>query len=604
MTLEPEAPLVAAGAELVVDYDPGELRASLERELSVLEARLASSASAAAFGPEILSLLLSRLGEVRSRATGKLRVVVIGDFKRGKSTLVNALLGAQVAPSDALPETITINEFGYGETPRMFLRLEGGARAALQPGDLESARLTPLLERAGGRVTHVEVRAPLPLLRDMHLVDTPGTGDLRSDLEQQVRSYIAEADVLLAVVAVEAPLSQSEQALLRTAVAPHEFPRIAFVLNMVDRVPQPADVERITRHVQAKVAGVFPGARVYPLSALDELMRLTGGARPVPEAAASLAASFAEFRAELEQLLATRAQAIVLERTTYLAERAFTEIELRIGMLQDALGRRVSALDDGLAAQAADGSARDQAHDQEQRALRERVAALGEVAGDWLSAFIERMAAQLAGQLQACTMTDIEREFQFFVSDRLREAMAACFEAHESELAAIARAAVGSRTDFAFGGSESLERDVASQVSTGPCTSDLAVVQQVLRLGIGIGTLIDLAELGFDRARRADELQAFGRRFAESALVLQGKVRALARDAYARVADQLSERINAAYGEQRDAGLSALSRARELKDQTAAETRATSDELGEALQAVRRVRAKVQQLRAGAAMSA
>src|SRR5664280_2556096 len=108
-----------------------------------------------------------------------LRVVVAGEAKRGKSTLINALLARAVLPTGVVPLTAVPTTLGYGESEAVEVRYTDGRDAVLG-----LAALPELVTEAGnpanrGGVAAVTVRLPAPLLAGgMELVDTPGTGSV------------------------------------------------------------------------------------------------------------------------------------------------------------------------------------------------------------------------------------------------------------------------------------------------------------------------------------------------------------------------------------------------------------------------------------------
>lgn len=587
---EPAQAETTDAADLRLEYDADELRASVCRDLDDLEAELSSGARAEVLGPATLHALREQLVEIRERAGGSLKVVVLGEFKRGKSTLVNALLGRVVAPADVLPETLTINEYSYSQEFRAFLRVQGGARLPLNEADIARSSLTRLLERVGGRISHLDVRGPFPELQGIVLVDTPGTGDLAQDVENRLREYLAQADVVIVVVSVSSPFSQSEQALLRTAIAPHEFARICFVLNMTDTVRDAADVDRMATHLKLKVGREFPGANVYPLSALDEVARITGEARPVPGASERLEASFAEFRAELSQLVSVRAHAIQLERTLHLAGSALREIDARIGLLDRALGGRVGELEALASAQSTQATQEQEMFVRQVAALRQRMDQLGEVAAGWMSAFVDRLLAQLPSQLQAISKPDVERDFPFFLGDALRAALESCFDAHTEELQQIAREGLGADAAFARDAAREIYRHAATFSFEGPGGPGAAIADTIVGTILGAPFAVGLVAELVKRSRAKQEVATFAYDLGRGSKEMREGAAEVARRAYSAIADQLVPQLEAAHAEHHAARLSAVTHARELKASTEREAQTALRHLQSAREAVERTR--------------
>lgn len=115
--------------------------------LANFAARLMTERSKEVFGNELLLQIRQHELQVESQLKRDFLLVVMGNFKRGKSTLVNALIGDSVATTDVLPETVTINEIRFGAERRADAYLKGGKRLAVEVDHLGSERLVPLLVR-------------------------------------------------------------------------------------------------------------------------------------------------------------------------------------------------------------------------------------------------------------------------------------------------------------------------------------------------------------------------------------------------------------------------------------------------------------------------
>lgn len=81
-----------------------------------------------ALGRDTFKKLHAQEHEIRNRIETDFTLVVIGDFKRGKSTLINALLGTEVVTTDISPETVTINQIHYGPELKIEVCLTDGGK--------------------------------------------------------------------------------------------------------------------------------------------------------------------------------------------------------------------------------------------------------------------------------------------------------------------------------------------------------------------------------------------------------------------------------------------------------------------------------------------
>ncbi len=189
-------------------------------------ARLADEAGAPAIAADA-EALTERLRE------GRFYVVVVGQFKRGKSTLLNALIGEQVLPTGVVPITAAVTIVRYGE--RLAARVRFGERD-WQECDPRALETYVSEERNPGNAkgTGVEVFVPSGLLESgMCLVDTPGIGSVSEVNTAATRAFIPHIDAALVVLGADPPISGEELALVQEMA--RRIRALIFVLNKADR---------------------------------------------------------------------------------------------------------------------------------------------------------------------------------------------------------------------------------------------------------------------------------------------------------------------------------------------------------------------------------
>jgi hypothetical protein len=272
---------------------------------------------------EQLAALLDRLDAAR------LRVLMVGEAKRGKSTLVNALLGRDVLPSGVTPLTAVTTTVRYGEDERAEVRYLDGhdekhPLAAL--ADLVTERGNPGNRRGIAGVTGY-VAAPL-LAGGVELADTPGTGSVFEWDTRAAHEALRSMDAAVFVLTADPPVSASERDLLEQ-VSRLSVSTFA-VLNKADHLDEPelAEALEFTRRVLGEAG--HPGP-VYPMSARAAL----GGAD----------AGFAAFSADFTAYLSARGSADLRASAVAQAQRI-------AGSLLDevAVTRRVAGMRAGDAA--------------------------------------------------------------------------------------------------------------------------------------------------------------------------------------------------------------------------------------------------------------
>jgi ribosome biogenesis GTPase A len=194
-------------------------------------------------------------------------VAVIGEFKRGKSSLINALLGDEVLPTGVTPVTAAPTLVRFGKTPRATVRLSDGTEIPIGVAELPDY-ITETGNPGNRRdVREVVVEHPSPLLGPgIVLADTPGTGSVHAHNTQSTVAFLPRVDVALMVLSVSAPLSEAEGRLL-TAVG-ETAARAAVCLNKVDLL-SPEELTESLEFVAAQIQALTGGIEmpVFPVSA-------------------------------------------------------------------------------------------------------------------------------------------------------------------------------------------------------------------------------------------------------------------------------------------------------------------------------------------------
>jgi tetratricopeptide (TPR) repeat protein/GTPase SAR1 family protein len=162
-----------------------------------------------------------------------LLVTVMGEFSSGKSSFVNAFIGADVAPTGITPTTATINVVRYGrERGGRIVTAEG---ATLELGwDALMAHLRALTPEAARAIDRVEILVPLPQLEKINIVDTPGLNSIQPEHEATARGFIARADAIVWVFTASQGGKASEKRALGSIR--DEGKRVLGVLNKADQL--------------------------------------------------------------------------------------------------------------------------------------------------------------------------------------------------------------------------------------------------------------------------------------------------------------------------------------------------------------------------------
>ncbi len=204
-----------------------ELRGTLERLLVTF----------GQFGADVDPVDQRTIRETLERLDELFLIVVAGEFNSGKSSFLNALLGEQLLPEGVTPTTDAITLLSYSD------------------------EVSSELQSSGVRLTNF----PAPVLRQLTIVDTPGTNAVIRRHEQLTREFIPRADLVLFTTSADRPFTESERTFLE--LIKEWGKKITIVLNKIDILN---DREReqvlgfIREHAQ-QLLGVTP--EIFPVSA-------------------------------------------------------------------------------------------------------------------------------------------------------------------------------------------------------------------------------------------------------------------------------------------------------------------------------------------------
>ena len=240
-------------------------------------------------------------------------VVVVGEFNAGKSSLLNALVGEAVLAEGVTPTTSKIHVIRWGET-------------------------VSRIEQADGVE---EVHLPLPLLREITLVDTPGTNALERRHEALTQEYVPRSDLVLFVTSSDRPVSESERLFLQ---AVKEWgKKVVVVVNKMDILQDDAAVEEVLAYVREHgeaILGVAP--QVFGVSAFQAVKARVEGGNETPDAG-GLQALELYLRQVLDQSERVR---LKLENPVGVAERVMTRAESAVDTRLDLIADDITTLGD------------------------------------------------------------------------------------------------------------------------------------------------------------------------------------------------------------------------------------------------------------------
>ena len=208
-------------------------------------------------------------------------VVVLGEFKRGKSTFVNALLGTRLLPMDVLPETATINAIMYSETPKLSVLYRDGNEVK---GAVTYDYMKQFSANDGNsalkNISYIKIGYPCELLKNrIVLVDTPGVSDLNEQRAEITYRFVPKANAVLFLLDANSPLKRTEKDFIEEKLLPLGISNILFLLNKYDQVDEESDADFLER-TRKRILNAFKGTsreasrlriKILPISAKQAL---------------------------------------------------------------------------------------------------------------------------------------------------------------------------------------------------------------------------------------------------------------------------------------------------------------------------------------------
>jgi small GTP-binding protein len=187
------------------------------------------------------------LGESIQQLDELFLLVVVGEFNAGKSAFINALLGQRVLKEGVTPTTTQINILRHGDDPERIVENE-----------------------------HVNIlTAPVDLLREISIVDTPGTNAIIREHETITSQFVPRSDLVLFITSADRPFTESERAFMEHIRAWGK--KVVVVLNKIDilqNIDELAQVETFIAENARSLFGLTP--EIFPVSARSALRAKLG----------------------------------------------------------------------------------------------------------------------------------------------------------------------------------------------------------------------------------------------------------------------------------------------------------------------------------------
>lgn len=248
---------------MTIDQHPMDLSQYLDSWLHQ-SSLLAASCSVA----EIVSQL--QIITERLRFPG-FRLAVVGEFSRGKSTLLNRLLERELLPTGALPTTATLTTITPGTEDSMVVSFDSSPEVRRE---IDAASWNDLIViDSDGKEQEVLAKVRLTVVHpwlealDAELIDTPGIGELNTTRAAVVFDLLSQCDATILLVSATLPFSMTEAAFLEQEVIGKHIPRILVIVSKLDTIQQEQreEVIAVTRERIARISADIPVLSSYPV---------------------------------------------------------------------------------------------------------------------------------------------------------------------------------------------------------------------------------------------------------------------------------------------------------------------------------------------------
>ncbi len=231
-------------------------------------------------GPDYVSYKEQLSGLISRLESGRFHLAILGQFKRGKSTFLNALLGDAVLPSSVIPLTAVPTLITYNQEKIVTVKYMNGKDDGIFTSDdtnlIRKFIETYVSEESNPKnilqVLQVELTWPADILaKGVVLIDTPGVGSTHKHNTEMTVNFLSQCDAALFLVSSDPPITEIELEFLHQIT--DAIPRIFFLLNKIDYLSEEdiSVVSGFIRKTLIEKGGISSDVQIYPVSAKQGL---------------------------------------------------------------------------------------------------------------------------------------------------------------------------------------------------------------------------------------------------------------------------------------------------------------------------------------------
>lgn len=299
---------------------------------------------------------MKRLEEIEQQIqTRKFRMAVVGEFNRGKSSFINALLGKRILPEDVLATTATINRVTYGEKPKAYLVMkeDGCSSKEIPVEELASyvTKLTEMSAKAASEIKEAVVEYPTMFcFHDVDLIDTPGMNDM-DDMNAVTINQLEDIDLAVVAINAQYPYSETENRFVVKLLESKKVCQIIFVVTYFDMIRDREKgrlidflhsrirknvLDELSRYYQPedriyqKYHDIFDNLQLYGISSIDAMEALELNDMELYEKS-----GFLQLSRELPQIILSSKSVNMLDNIVTLLEEVIEEYKNKLQKNKD-----------------------------------------------------------------------------------------------------------------------------------------------------------------------------------------------------------------------------------------------------------------------------
>jgi len=199
-----------------------------------------------------------------------LNVAVLGQFKSGKSSLVNSILGENILPVGTVPITAIVTRIRYGNQPRLIVQFNNGNDISTDITDLPDYVTEKLNPENIKQVSQAIVEHPLlEPYKNISLIDTPGLGSLYKHNSMATLQWLPLTGVAIIAVSAERPLAEEDINLIKGV---HQFcPDVAIIITKTDLFRQEQLLEIKSYMAQSLIKTIGKEFPIYEYSVINNV---------------------------------------------------------------------------------------------------------------------------------------------------------------------------------------------------------------------------------------------------------------------------------------------------------------------------------------------